>query len=152
MEAFPVVDIIVGRYMRILIIDDHLEHGEALTELLTARGHEAYFAPSSFDADWLFDLFQFDLSLVDFDMPETNGAEVARRLLERSPRSEAAIMSAHRPGQIAPEALGGLPFFPKPIVVEALLEFLDQVLLRKSGAPLVVRERYPLQRIDREAE
>ena len=138
--------------MRILIIDDHLEHGEALTELLIARGHEAYFAPSSFDADWLFDLFQFDLSLIDFDMPETNGAEVARRLLERSPRSEAAIMSAHGAGQISPEVLGGLPFFPKPIVMEALLVFLEQLVLRKLGAPLVVRESFPLQRLDREAD
>jgi len=138
--------------MRILIIDDHLEHGEALSELLTSRGHEAYFAPSAAEAEWLFSLFQFDLSLIDFDMPDLNGAEVALRLLSRSPQSEAAIMSAHGPGQITPEELRGLPFFPKPIAMEALIEFLVQLALRKSGAPLAIRESFPLQKFDREAE
>ncbi len=132
--------------MRILIIDDHLEHGESLAELLTSHGHEAYFAPSALEAEWLFGLFRFDLSMIDFDMPDTTGAELARRLLARAPASDVVIMSAHGHGEIPIDVLGDLPFLPKPIEVASLLEFIDRLITRRRGAPIVLRAQYPLQR------
>ncbi len=132
--------------MRILIIDDDARHGESLAELLSTRGHEAHFAPSPEEADWLLELFRFDLSVIDFDMPQVIGPEVARRLLIRLPGLEVAIISAHRAEGTRRELLGDLPFFQKPIEAGSFLAFVERVYFRRHGLPLMRRGEFPLDR------
>jgi len=135
--------------VRILIIDDDSRHGESLAELLSSRGHEAYFAPSAAEAEWLLELFRFDLSVIDFDMPESSGPEVARRLLARIPGLTVAIISAHQAEGPRREILGDLPFFPKPIEAEILLAFVEKIFFHRQGLPLMVRGDFPLERYRR---
>jgi len=130
--------------MRILIIDDDQRHGESLVDLLASRGHEAYFAPTLSEADWLTGLFRFDISVIDFDMPQASGPEVAHRLIERFPGLEVLIMSAHLASGGRRAALGKLPFLSKPIEADTLLAFLERVVARRAGSPLVVRESFAL--------
>jgi len=135
--------------VRILIIDDDSRHGESLAELLASRGHDAHFAPSPAEAEWLFELFRFDLSVIDFDMPHASGPEVARRLLVRMPGLAVAIISAHRAEGSRREVLGDLPFFPKPIEAEHFLAFVQRIILARQGLPLMVRGDFPLDRYRR---
>ena len=78
--------------MRLLIIDDDKPHGESLADLLNSSGHEAYFASSLDDAQWLLELFRFNIALVDYDMPVLDGPEVARRLQEHDPELRAEAL------------------------------------------------------------
>jgi len=133
--------------MRILIIDDDRRHGESLGDLLTTRGHEAYYALNYTEARWFAGLFRFDLSVIDFDLPEMAGAEVARRLLKLLPGIEVAIMSARDPAVLRGE-IPGLPFFQKPIQIPSFLEFVEGILVRRRGENIVLRVDYPIRRVE----
>jgi DNA-binding response OmpR family regulator len=132
--------------MKVLIIDDNQPHGESLVELLASRGHEAYYAPSRDDAEWLAGLFRFDLSVIDFDMPETTGLELARSLLERWPDLAVIIVSAHGPSPARSDVIGELAFFPKPIETAGFLALVERIHTQRRGSGLMVRETFPLQR------
>ena len=134
--------------MRILIVDDDQPHGESLVELLSSHGHEAYFAPSYGEAEWLCGLFRFDLSVIDFDMPHHTGPEVAERLRARNPELEVVIISAHRPSGARLTVLGSLPFFPKPIEAASFLSLVEGIAVRLRGSTLIVRQDFPLERRD----
>src|SRR5262245_9549804 len=132
--------------VRILIIDDDARHGESLAELLSSRGYEAYFAPTPEEAEWLLELFRFDLSVIDFDMPAASGPEVARKLLVRLPQLEVAIIPADRAVGSRRELLAELPFFPKPIEAEVFLAFVEKVSAHRRGLPLMRWGPFPIER------
>ncbi|HLU49756.1 MAG TPA: response regulator [Planctomycetota bacterium] len=135
--------------MRVLIIDDDRPHGESLSDLLNARGHEAYFAPSLPEADWLLELFRFHLALLDWDMPERSGPQVARALVERDPALRPVLMSARepRPGDLLAEKAPPMPFLPKPIRVDTLLALIAS--LSSDSLSLTLRLEFPLDRYRR---
>ena len=130
--------------MRILILDDYRTHAESLVDLLESLGHEAIAARDSGDADWLLQLFRFDLAILDFDMPERSGPAVARDFEIRYPEMPSIIMSAHRPEGARRRELGALPFLPKPLDRSILDSLLNAVLRCQAGSPLVLRAFYPV--------
>ena len=130
--------------MRLLIIDDDKAHGESLADLLNTRGHEAYFASCLNEAQWLLDLFRFNLAIVDYDMPDYNGPQVAKRLQAIDPELRAIVMSARQNDATRLDELGSLPFVPKPISVDGLLELIIDVSHQQAGTALVVRVSFPL--------
>jgi len=130
--------------LRLLIIDDDKPHGESLADLLNSSGHEAYFASSLDDAQWLLELFRFNIALVDYDMPVLDGPEVARRLQEHDPELRAVVMSARENDATRRSELGALPFVPKPISADGLLALIVEVASQQAGTALVVRVEFPL--------
>lgn len=130
--------------MRLLIIDDDRAHGESLADLLNTRGHEAYFAPCLAEAQWLLDLFSFNLALIDYDMPERSGPHVARDLLALDPNLRCVVMSARENDPSRLDQLGGLPFVSKPISIDGLCRLIFEVMEEAAGSALVVRLEFPL--------
>jgi DNA-binding NtrC family response regulator len=137
--------------LRVLIIDDDRFHGEALSDLLNTRGHEAHFAPSLPEADWLLSLFRFQLALLDYDMPEHSGPEVARELHVRDPQVRPVLMSARRIDLSSVPQVRDLsmPFLPKPIPIDALLQLIGRFA---AGTALTLRLSFPVQRYRRPGE
>ena len=82
--------------MNILVIDDYESYGESLVELLQALGHEAEYAPSYQDAEWLLELFEFEVALLDFDLPVLTGPKIAEELMleGRDPNTPVAVVQA----------------------------------------------------------
>ncbi|MBN1442470.1 MAG: response regulator [Planctomycetes bacterium] len=130
--------------MRIIIVDDDRAHGESLSDLLNSRGHEACFASSGEEAEWLLGLVRFDLAIVDCDMPRLSGPQVARRLLEREPGLRTALMSARELSEEHRLEAGSLPFIPKPIRAEALLDLIHGAGSPPASAAVAVRAAFPL--------
>jgi len=130
--------------VRLLIIDDDRAHGESLADLLNTRGHEAYFAANLEDARWHLGLFSFHLALIDYDMPERNGPEVARRLIQEDPKLRCIVMSARKNDDARREELGDLAFMAKPISIDQLFELLIDVMAEDAGSSLVVRVAFPI--------
>jgi DNA-binding response OmpR family regulator len=130
--------------MRLLIIDDDKAHGESLSDLLNTRGHEAYFAPSLSEARWLLELFAFDLALVDYDMPEHSGPQVARQLIALDSQLRCIVMSARENDDSRQNELGDLPFMSKPISTGELFELIIDAMAEDAGTSLVVRSPFPL--------
>jgi|GEM_PF-1964151 DNA-binding NtrC family response regulator len=128
--------------MRILVMDDYKSHGESLAEFLGTKGHEAIYAETCADAEWLLDLMKFDFALLDFDMPGMSGPSVAAKLSKRFPHLRAAIMSAKAPTGTRRNELGSLDFLQKPVRPEALIEVLRRVQEQLAGVALVQRSTF----------
>jgi two-component system CheB/CheR fusion protein len=72
-----------ARAVRILCVDDNPEVVNSLANLLEAMGHEALVACDGAAALRAAQTFRPQLVLLDIDMPDMDGYEVARRLLEQ---------------------------------------------------------------------
>jgi two-component system response regulator YesN len=115
-----------------------------LADLLGSKGHEAIYAESYTDAEWLLDLMRFDMALLDFDMPGMSGPNVAARLAKRYPHVRSVILSAHAPTGERREELGGLPFLAKPVAMESLFEIIGQVARELAGFALIQRSAFSI--------
>jgi len=67
---------------RVLIADDNLVSAESLQLLLQLAGHEVRTATSGTRALEVAATFLPDVALLDLEMPELNGFDVARRIRE----------------------------------------------------------------------
>lgn len=66
-----------------------------------------------------------DIALLDFNMPERDGLDLAAELRRSNPRMPVAVISANRQKEILDRAREvGASFLPKPVTEDALSEFL----------------------------
>ena len=133
--------------MRILIIDDYKSHGESLAELVQVLGHEAQYAASYTEAEWLLGLFSFDVALLDFDMPTMTGAHVARKLRRDYSHIHPVIMSARTLEKESPRELVGLTVLQKPLSREILEELFANTVRARSGPGLMLRASFPILKV-----
>jgi DNA-binding response OmpR family regulator len=131
--------------VRILVIDDDQIHGESLVDLLGTRGHEAFYAPTLDEARWLLGLLRFDVALVDHDMPEVTGPQVAHHLLAIAPALRTIVMSARESNResLAGAGLTDTPFVLKPIRIDGLIALVTHLT---AGTSLIPRRGYPVER------
>lgn len=72
--------------LKILFADDDLKYAMILKRFLEAEGHEVYYAGNGAIALRQYPEVKPDLVLLDINMPEVNGYEVARRIRETDRR------------------------------------------------------------------
>ncbi len=92
----------------VLLADDHQVVRSGLRLLLDELGDEFVVAAEAEDgvaAVQAAEKHQPDVALVDFTMPESNGADAARRMLERSPKTKIIALSMHADGRTVNEML-----------------------------------------------
>lgn len=70
---------------RILVVDDYRASADILCTLLGLLGHSARAAHSGQVALAIADTFEPDIAIVDLDLPDISGLEVARELRVRFP-------------------------------------------------------------------
>ncbi len=120
---------------RILIIEDHPLVSEATTELLQAYNArcEIAVAETADDALDMLTTSEWDLILLDLDVPGAQGLSLARELAARSYASRACIVTALcKPAFVEDaRALGFRGFIPKSLPLNVFGEALREVL---SGA------------------
>jgi CheY-like chemotaxis protein len=79
---------------------------------------------------------KIDIALIDFNMPDTDGLELAAKILRSHPSMPVAVVSANVQEEIigrARELNAG--FIPKPLTDDALATFLSGAALRlKKGS------------------
>lgn len=74
---------------------------------------------------------KIDIALIDFNMPDTDGLELAARIRKTHPHMPVAVVSANVQEEIigrARELSAG--FIPKPLTDDALAAFLSGAVLR----------------------
>ena len=113
--------------MNVLIIDDYESHGESLVELVQMLGHDAQYAPSFAEAEWLLDLLPFQVALLDFDMPAMTGPTIAANLVKRFPQIRPVIMSARPPDAERRAAIRDWTFVQKPLSREVLQDLFNDI-------------------------
>jgi two-component system, NtrC family, response regulator HydG len=128
--------------MRILVVDDEPGIRFALTELLSASGHELIEAEHAPQALALLDNRPVDLVLTDLKMPKVSGLELLQEIRRAHPHALVALITAHGDERTAVQALklGAYDYIPKPFdndEVRALVERAREVLsLREENARL----------------
>jgi CheY-like chemotaxis protein len=109
----------------ILVIDDSPDVRNLLREALQLEGYQVVEAADGVEGLRLFESEQPDLVLLDIIMPEKDGIEALREILQRDPEARVITISGRDGAQVhneAAEILGAVASFEKPFRAEDLLE------------------------------
>lgn len=133
---------------RLLVIDDEEQIRRALTRFLRAQGYEVATAASGVAAIELFDRAAFDLALCDVTMPDINGVEVLRILMERDPDLAVVMLTGTNHATTATAALtgGAVDYLVKPVEFSDLDHAVRSALHRRS----LSIQRREIERVIRE--
>jgi len=120
----------VARHRRILVIDDEKLIRWTLRERLERAGYsvvEAEHGAAAFEAMRQED---FDLLLLDFKLPDTDGLEILKVAKERKPAPAVILMTAFASVQNAVEAmrLGAYDYVKKPFNLDELLLDVEKAI------------------------
>lgn len=116
----------------VLVVDDEPGMRRACARMLGRGGFEVVLAGSGREAISLAEAHaeEVQLALVDVDMPEMTGPEVARELKSRWPRLKILFMSGYSSEEVG--QAGALersaPFLGKPFSAEVLEQKVREVL------------------------
>jgi DNA-binding NtrC family response regulator len=113
----------------ILIVDDERAVRELVAAALTRAGFEVQMAGSAEEALTLEAHRPVDLLLTDVLLPNINGAELAKRIRQRSPHTRVLFMSGYTGNVLSADDLpGGTSFLPKPFGTTTLIQRVQEVL------------------------
>ncbi len=117
------------RACNILLVDDDREVRETLADLLEAHGHQCFQANSGEQALAKLKLRPIDLALLDFAMPELNGAEVAKRALELRPNLKLLFLTGYADSAAIDRAVDGrAKVLRKPVSSAELAAAIEEML------------------------
>lgn len=123
-----------------LVVDDNLEFGENVAEILRDRGDEVVLASSAAEALGAAAGRTFDALLTDMRMPAMGGAELVRTIRRLDPGLPILAITAHAGDEDlrAARREGLLAILPKPVDVRRLLDLLATA--RRDGLVAVVED------------
>jgi DNA-binding NtrC family response regulator len=114
----------------ILVVDDEPSICELLRLALADGGHTVEAAADVGAAIARIDEARFDIAMIDKNLPDGSGFDVARHLARRQPACEMILMTGYPSRQSAVEALrlGMAEYLEKPLDLDALHECLGRVV------------------------
>src|SRR5690242_12271205 len=119
---------------RILIVEDHLEVAQVISEALNEKGYATVVSGSVAEAKGLLNAQFFDLSVVDFNLGDGTGVEVCRHIREKtSNRAMPIIMLTGQKGleEMSEGIASGADYYlTKPMAVAELLLWVRSLLRR----------------------
>ena len=115
---------------RILLVDDEKSIHSFLKYLLSKRGHEVDGSLSGVLALEKLEEKDYDLYLIDLDMPEMSGEELIRQIRDKGKEAPFIILSGLVEGEVKGTAsrLSAAGYLRKPFKVERLVTEIDRVL------------------------
>ncbi|MBW2276865.1 MAG: response regulator, partial [Deltaproteobacteria bacterium] len=132
-----------GAHDRILLVDDEEVMRRLFTRAMGGQGYWCSAAASAEEAIELLAFQKFDLALVDKNLPDLSGLEVARRALEQEHQVPVIIVTGYPSNESKDEArsIGVSRYITKPVGVYRLRQEVDNVLTavkqsRSSGGPV----------------
>jgi DNA-binding response OmpR family regulator len=120
---------------KVLLIDDDPDVRDTVRELLTEMGYDVRTADSGKAGLAMLEALQPDLIIIDFAMPEMNGAEVAQAVHASWPALPMLFVSGHADTLALEKAVGVAPFLRKPFRPADLAAAMRDAL-RLAPAPL----------------
>jgi len=136
LEAVGAPEVVRHGQGRILFVEDDLDQLATVPRVLGKLGYEVTAHSSAAEALRALDTDPFDLVLTDFDMPEVNGVEFARRLLSTRPGLPVVMISGRlHTGDIPEDLPANIErVLAKPYTQAALSETLRELLGGEQAA------------------
>lgn len=124
-----------GRTLKILLVEDDLTVAEVVAGLLRARGHHVVHAAHGLAALGEASASEFDIALLDLDLPGLDGLALAQQLrLRRFAAPLVAITArADREAEIQVQAAGFDGFLRKPVTGDMLAEAIERAMQTNAG-------------------
>ncbi|MDD2462998.1 MAG: response regulator [Desulfobulbus sp.] len=118
----------------ILIIDDEIRFSSSLEFLLKAEGYQVHVANTGEAAFALLQEHSFSAALVDINLPDTSGNQIAARIGEEHPGTAVIILTGNATIDNAVESLrqGVYDYLRKPCAPERLLRTVAQSIQHKQ--------------------
>lgn len=113
---------------KILIIDDERRIGQSYTVLLTEEGFEVKHASSAQEATNLLIREQFDLVLLDINMPEVDGKVMYEVVREYDRQMKVVVSSVYPIEEQVQSILGACAYHNKSQGVDILISKIKEVL------------------------
>ena len=125
---------------KVLLVDDELDFTEALSERMASRGVTVDTAASGHEALVKARGASYDAIILDVLMPDMDGIETLRQLLEDNPDLQVILLTGHATVEKGVEAIkvGGMDFLEKPAEIEKLMTRIRQA---KANKMLLVEKR-----------
>lgn len=114
---------------KILLVDDSAFTRGIHKQIITSGGYKTVEASDGAEAVAVFKKEKPDLIVTDLLMPDMDGMDVARKILEIDAHARIVICSVDRQRSRREEAeeIGVLGFLSKPANAEEMLELLDSI-------------------------
>jgi PAS domain S-box-containing protein len=134
-----------GDPIRVLVLDDLADNLRLMGELLTGAAVEASFAKTGAQALRIVARADFQLAILDLNLPDVNGFEVGQRIHALQPQCALIYCSAHNERTHRDRAFneGAIDFIEKPFEVGAtrqrLATHLERLALRAQIRQQVAR-------------
>ncbi|MGD8191386.1 response regulator [Brevibacillus ginsengisoli] len=116
---------------RILIVDDSVVVRGYIKVVLERAGHEILAeAVSGQDAYQKYTILQPDLVTMDINMPEMNGIDTVKMILDKDPKAKIIMVSTYGLRHLVFEAIkaGAKNYIVKPINEDSLLTAINKTL------------------------
>jgi CheY-like chemotaxis protein len=117
-----------GKSLRILVVEDHSETLEALSNLLSHFGHEISVADGAQNAMNMIDSKEFDVVLCDIALPDGSGYDVITEAKRKRPVKAVALSGFAATEDIERGREAGFDFhLAKPVDFHELRAVLGQI-------------------------
>ncbi len=118
---------------KVLLVDDEKDFRDVLAERMSSRGLETDTAESGMKALEMIESKSYDAIILDLAMPEMDGLETLKRLLEKQPHLQVIVLTGQATVQKGVEAvkLGAADFLEKPAEIESLVAKIEEAQAKK---------------------
>lgn len=115
---------------KILLVDDEKRFADSLQNVLMHYNYICVMAHSGREAVELLDSEQFDLALLDVDLPDMSGCDVAEHINTSCPNTTSIMLTGINTVQTAVQSLklGAYDFLSKPLNHDLLIKTLEKAL------------------------
>jgi len=113
---------------KILLVDDEEDFTSALSERLENRGLKVVSAESGMEAVRKVKEEHFDAIVLDMLMPEMDGIETLKQLLNNNPDLQIILLTGHATVSKGVEAMkhGAMEFLEKPVDIDKLMKHINE--------------------------
>ena len=128
--------------IRVLLVDDEKEFVNSLAERLRIRDVDVSVAFSGEDALGQLDEFNFDVVILDVNMPGISGIDTLKEIKKKNPITEVLMLTGQGTIDTAIEGMkqGAFDFLIKPCEIDKLMEKIKSAYERKSGQDEKIKE------------
>lgn len=116
--------------MRVLVVDDNVDFAELMAELLRSNGLDVVVAHAPSAALDIVKAFLPQVVLLDIGLPEMDGYEIARRILESGVACKLVAITGYSQVDDLGRSVdaGFAAYLVKPVTTQAVLSVIDGVL------------------------